>query len=116
MRIRITTQRMSLTDALDQLVHVRLQNALGRLAHRIEEANVSFEDVNGPRGGPGAQCRIKLLLRPRGEVNVSATAIRAGHALSAAAQRASRCVKSRIRRRWMLRRRTRSPVKLGSAA
>lgn len=116
MRIRITTQGMPRTDALQHLVQVRLQNALDRLTHRIAEATVTFEDVNGARGGPDVQCRIKLLLRPRGEVNVSATAIFAGHALSTAAQRASRCVTSRIRRRWMLRRRVRSPRKLDSAA
>ncbi len=116
MRILITTQKMPLTSALRELVQVRLQLALGRLAHRIQEASVSFEDVNGPRGGQDVECRIKLLLRPRGEVNVSAAAIFAGHALSAAAQRARRCVQSRIRRRWTLRRRSRVPLQMDSAA
>ena len=116
MRIQITTQNMSLTKALREFVHTRLQYALGRFAHRIQEAAVSFEDVNGPRGGPDVHCRIKLLLRPRGEVNVPAVAVFPGDALSRAAQRAARCVKSRTRRRWMLRRRLRDPLNFGSAA
>ncbi|MBP9034941.1 MAG: HPF/RaiA family ribosome-associated protein [Planctomycetota bacterium] len=116
MRIQITTQNMSLTNALRELVHTRLRHALGRFAHRIQDAAVSFEDVNGPRGGRDMQCRIKLLLRPRGEVNVSAVAVFPGAALSEAAQRACRCVRSRTRRRWMLRRRTRDALDVGSAA
>jgi len=107
MRIQITTQSMSLPSALRELVHTRLHNALGRLASRIDAAVVSFEDVNGPRGGPDIQCRIRLFLRPRGEVNVSAVAALPSTALSEAAERACRCVKSGTRRRWMLRRRSR---------
>ena len=75
MRIRITTQKMPLSDALRELVHTRVRYALDRFDHRIVEANVSFEDLNG-----------------------------------------SRCVKSRIRRRWTLRRRTRGSLNVGSAA
>ncbi len=116
MRIQITTQNMSLTAALRELVHTRLQFALGRFAHRIEEVAVNFEDVNGPRGGRDVHCRLKLLLRPRGALNVSAVALFPGAALSAAAQRAGRCVRSRTRRRWMLRRRTRDTLDVGSAA
>ena len=116
MRIQITTQAVPLTSTLRELVHTRLQYALGRFAHRIGDAAASFEDLNGPRGGPDVQCRIKLQLRPRGEVNVSAVAASPGAALSEAAQRASRCVKSRIRRRWMVRRRTRASFSVGSVA
>jgi len=113
MRIQITTQKMSLANTLREMVHTRLQHALGRLAQRIDEAVVSFEDVNGPRGGPDVQCRIRLFLRPRGEVNVAAMGASPSAALSEAAQRAGRCLNSRVRRRWMLRRRSResfSPV------
>ncbi len=116
MHIQITMQNMLLTNALRELVHTRLRFALGRFAHRIEVAAVSFEDMNGPRGGRDVQCRIRLLLRPRGEINVSAVAVFPGAALSEAVQRACRHVRSRTRRRWMLRRRTRDTLDVGSAA
>ena len=116
MRIQITTQKMSLSHALRELVHTRLNYTLGRLAQRIEAATVSFEDVNGPRGGPDVQCRVKLLLRPRGVVNVAAIAGSPGAALGEAAERAGRCVKSRVQRRWTLRRRVREPLTVDSVA
>jgi ribosome-associated translation inhibitor RaiA len=116
MRIRIATQNLSLTSGLRELVHTRMQFALGRFAHRIADVVVRFEDVNGPRGGPDLRCHVQLALRPRGEVNVSAVAGRPGAALSAAAQRACRCVRSRVRRRWMLRRRAREVRGTSSAA
>ncbi len=116
MRIQIRALKMPLTHALRELVHTRLHYALGRWAHRIEEASVSFEDVNGPRGGFDVKCRIKLRLRPRGEINVSATAVFPGAALSEAGQRAARCVTSDIQRRWAIRRRRRDRAGVESAA
>ncbi|HVP11058.1 MAG TPA: hypothetical protein VMV94_07705, partial [Phycisphaerae bacterium] len=44
-------------------------------------------------------CRIKLLLRPSGQVNVSAEAGSLTTALSAAALRAARCTESLVHRR-----------------
>lgn len=116
MRIEIIAQNMVLTDSLRELVHTRLHYAVGRLAHRIAALQVSFEDVNGPRGGVDVQCRIRVRLRPRGAVNVSATRVFPGAALGEAAQRAARCVKSRLRRRWMHRRRQPAALTVGSAA
>jgi ribosome-associated translation inhibitor RaiA len=115
MRIEITAQNMVLTDALRELVHTRLHYALGRLARRIAALQVSFEDVHGPRGGVDVECRIQVRLRPGGAVNVSATRDHPGAALGEAAQRAARCVKSRLRRRWMLRRRPQAVLTGGSA-
>lgn len=110
MRIHIATRNMSLTNAMRDFVHMRLRRALGRFARRITETAVTFEDMNGPRGGLDVHCRIRLVLRPHGEVNVSAMAAQAGAALSEASRRAVWCVKNRIRRRWRSRRRSRKSL------
>lgn len=107
MIIYIRTQNMSLTNAMRDFTHLRLRRMLSRFAHRITEMTVRFEDVNGPRGGLDVNCRIRLVLRQRGEVNVSGVAPEPGAALSEACERAIRCVRHRVRRRWSLRRRAR---------
>jgi len=107
MRIQIVARRFSQTSTLREMVELRLNQALGRVARRIAEATVSFEDLNGPRGGLDVQCRIKLRLDPRGEINVSAVAAEPSVALADAANRAERCLRTRTQRRRMQHRRSR---------
>jgi len=90
--------KVSPMDVLEELVQTRLGHALGRFGHRIERAAVTLEDMN-PGGGADIECRIKLLLRPSGEVNVSAEAGSLTTAVSAAAVRAARCTESLVHRR-----------------
>jgi hypothetical protein len=116
MRVQIVTEGVSLTQALVNQVLDRLKFALGRIDHCITEAVVRFEDVNGPRGGMDVHCRVKLMLIPRGEINVSAWAVSPGSALNEAAQRARRCVIARVRRRRTLRRRCRESLSVSPAA
>lgn len=109
MRIKIRTQDMSLTRGMEQLVYTRIHSALGRLSRRVNEVILSFEDVNGPRGGEDIHCRIRLFVQPRGEVYVSAIAATPGAALSKAVQRAERRLNSRIQRHRTRRRWSREP-------
>ena len=94
MKIQVITQKVLLADWLRELLERRIQRALGRFTHKINEAIVTFEDLNGPRGGMDIQCRLRLLLHPRGEINVSAVDATAYLALRDAAQRAKRQVKT----------------------
>lgn len=90
MRIRLITQNISLADWKRDLLQRRTERALARLAHRIESVSVSFEDLNGPRGGEDTQCRIRLQLLPRGEINASAVDTSAYLAFHGALQRVKR--------------------------
>jgi ribosome-associated translation inhibitor RaiA len=116
MRVQIVSEGISLSQALVNEAHDRLKFALGRFDHRITEAVVRFEDVNGPRGGRDVHCRVKLMLIPRGELNVSAWAVSSCSALNEAAKRARRCVIARVRRRRTLRRRSRESLSVNSVA
>ncbi len=104
MNIRVVT-RVPLLSVVQELVELRLGRVLGRLGQRVEQAAVTFEDQNGPRGGADILCRIWLRLQPRGEINVSALAASPGAALNVAAQRAGRCAQSSVRWPWTERRR-----------
>lgn len=72
----------------------RVRRALARFAHRIESATVCFEDLNEPRGGLDIQCRVRLLMLPRGEINTSAEERSAYLALHSAIQRSKRRVRT----------------------
>jgi hypothetical protein len=104
MNIQVVT-RVPLWSWAQELAQLRLGRVLHRLGQRVAQATVTFEDRNGPRGGPDILCRIWLRLQPSGEVNVSAVAASPGAALREAAQRAGRCAESSVRRSWTARRR-----------
>jgi putative sigma-54 modulation protein len=73
METQVVTRGLTLTAAQDELINRRLQFGLGRFARRIRRVDVTFSDVNGPKGGNDIQCRIKLLLHRKGELVVSDT-------------------------------------------
>lgn len=48
----------------------RIVFAVDRFADRIRRMDVTFEDVNGPRGGVDVKCHVHLVLRDGGDVDV----------------------------------------------
>ncbi|HBC63522.1 MAG: HPF/RaiA family ribosome-associated protein [Planctomyces sp.] len=60
MRIQIVEDGVSLKSAQREFVERRLLFAFNRFDERIRQIVVSFSDVNGPRGGPGLQCRLNV--------------------------------------------------------
>lgn len=75
-----------------------LKSALGRFARRIQAIEVWLEDVNGPRGGADTRCRIKVRLRPRGQVMATSQATNEWIATSNAAFQAATLIDSRVKR------------------
>lgn len=94
MKTQVISQKVMLTGWMRELVERRIKRALHRFTHKIEEVIVTFEDLNGPRGGMDIQCRLRLLLHPRGEINVTAVDTTPYLALGDAAQRAKQLVKT----------------------
>lgn len=60
MRMQIVEDGVSLTTAQREFVERRIMFAFNRFDERIRQIVVSFADVNGPRGGPGLQCRLNV--------------------------------------------------------
>jgi hypothetical protein len=80
--------------------HVRalLGRRLGRFATHIERATVRVEDVNGPRGGVDAVCRIQLTVSGRPPVLVERNALDALTALKRSATAAAQAMDRSIGR------------------
>lgn len=90
MQVRIITPNTRVDSWKREFLETRVRRALGRFAKQVDSVAVSFADLNGPRGGIDTQCRMRLLMRPRGEINVSAIAASISSALKGAIRRAKR--------------------------
>lgn len=111
MRLDIRRRGVKVTEKLRTYLKERLRLALSRFGRRIDLVRVYLRDVNGPRGGPGKQCRIVVELPPRGRVIVTGadTDIRA--AITGTASRAGFAVKRHVKRRRARRRPPRRHVR-----
>lgn len=75
------------------LVHTRLEFALGRFSGRVRSLTVRLKDLNGPKGGPDKQCQIAVRLEyPRRVILIEDVDEVPEVAVSRAAERASRAV------------------------
>ena len=103
--IRVDGLRLDEGDR--EYIRRRLGEKLGRHAKSVERVTVRLRDVNGPRGGVDAQCRIKVVLNglPSVVVEQRATAFRP--ALTEALADAERTVRRALQRRRM------RPVRVG---
>lgn len=57
-----TRSRVPLEAAERRTIEQRLRKALAPFGTRIERASIRLQDVNGPRGGMGLKCTIKVVL------------------------------------------------------
>lgn len=62
MQVEIRSRSAELDAVQTEWVRRRLDFALARFGSRIRKVAVTFEDLNGPRGGVDQKCRIDLQL------------------------------------------------------
>ena len=96
MRIAVQSRGFSLTDALDNHVHRRLDFTLARGARRVRSVGVRLSDLNGPRGGVDKRCLIEIRLDGLPVVVVEDTQADLYTAIDRAATRAGRTVMRRL--------------------
>ncbi|HVJ22229.1 MAG TPA: HPF/RaiA family ribosome-associated protein [Polyangiaceae bacterium] len=77
---------------------------LGKVASHIESVTVSFEDVNGRRGGVDTSCRIKVVLSHMASVLVEELGFDAAEAFDRAATRVEQAVRGHLDRARTVRR------------
>lgn len=76
-----------------ELLHTRLDFALGRFNGRVRSLTVQLKDLDGPRGDVDKQCLIALRLdRPRRVIVIEDVDTDEAAAISRAAERAARAV------------------------
>jgi putative sigma-54 modulation protein len=90
MRVRIASRSLEIDPDLREHVQRRIGFALGRFATRIRQVEVDLEDLNGPRGGVDAGCRVRVSLLPSGELRVTGTEVTARQSADRTIDRAAR--------------------------
>lgn len=103
MRVLIHPRSFPADRELRARIDEVLATALAPVRSHLEWVDLYLTDVNGPRGGPDRQCRVVAHLRT-GPVVVTRTGRDPVAAVTAAAARCRRLVRSRLTRRRQLRR------------
>ena len=88
-----------------EFVTQQAERKLGRFEGRIREADITIDDVNGPKGGSDIRCLIRARLNRLPDVVIEETAGTVGAALHAL-DRAVQAVTRSIDKRRSLRRRS----------
>lgn len=63
MMVQLNDGRIKTTPAMLGFVRAHIGRALQRFEPRITRVDVSFRDLNGPRGGIDKECEIRAQLR-----------------------------------------------------
>lgn len=98
MRIQILGDHLALTQEITDYATRRLETALGKFDHRLEDVTMRVSDVNGPRGGTDKRCRVEVqFVRLGGEpIHIDETQEDLYAAIDATAARAKTAVVRRI--------------------
>jgi len=98
MEIQILARNIDLTDAQNEFIERRVQYALCRFSTEVRTVQVTISDINGPRGGTDVLCRVKLVLKKKGEVLAGDTDASVEAAIANVADRAARSLARQLDR------------------
>lgn len=70
MRTEIQSSDLALTPGLRRYIKRRLGYALGRHGDQLQQVSLWLSDVNGPRGGQGKRCLMRIRLAGEPDVVV----------------------------------------------
>ncbi len=98
MEIRILARNISLTPDQSELIERRVRFELSRFSSRVRTLHVTLSDVNGPKGGSDVLCRIKVLLKGKGEVLSGDVDVSVPAAIANVADRAARAIARHLER------------------
>ncbi len=104
MRVRLRTVHVAVRPEMRKELDHRIEAVLARHERRIEAAEVSIVDLNGPRGGPDKQCRLRVKLHPRGRLYLQETDADVSVAVDRALERLVTALTRVVERRRDLRR------------
>jgi putative sigma-54 modulation protein len=99
MQFEIHSQNVRISQPLRVHIERRLNFALERFAMRIAKVSVSVGDLNGPKGGIDKRCRVAIVLAPSTMIVMEAQDSNIYVAIDRVADKAGRCVGSRLKRR-----------------
>jgi ribosome-associated translation inhibitor RaiA len=99
MLVKLQSHGVDLARVLERQVERRLRLVLGASAACVRRATVDLHDVDGPHGGAGQRCSVRVALSPSGSVRTEATDPDLLIALERAADRARRSIRRAVERR-----------------
>ncbi len=98
MQIQLRSRGSSVTDAMRTWTERRVLFALGQFSGRVRTVRVTLTDENGPRGGVDQRCVMEARVDGAGPVMSEVMDPDLYAAVSRAADRLSRCVRSTLDR------------------
>jgi ribosome-associated translation inhibitor RaiA len=99
MKITIRRQQKVADDDFTDKVRRRLRFVLSRFASSIHSISVSFDDLNGPKGGIDMRCVVNVKLSTSGEVVIQGEAEQPLAALNYCLARAERTINRKLEKR-----------------
>jgi hypothetical protein len=92
MKLTIRARHLHLTQELHEQIRRRIYFAFDRSALAIRAVDVSLTDINGPKGGPDKQCRVRVRGRGLPGIVIEHVGVDPLATMSLAADRAARAV------------------------
>lgn len=86
----MTCRNVALTEVQTEYVRHRLWLALGRFESRIRSVRVTLTDVDGPEDGSDILCRLKVILKEKGDIIVGDIDVSVEAAVANVAHRGAR--------------------------
>lgn len=99
MRLELHVKGIEATQRLRDYIETKLQLALGRFSHRVQDVQVRLVDVNGPKGGEDIQCHVLANLGSAGVLKIEETRVNPFQAVAHASKRVRHSLSRRLSRR-----------------
>lgn len=98
MDFQILDRNVGITADQQENIERCLQFAFDRFSSHIRSIDVSFSDVNGPKGGDDLQCRVKIVFHGKGDLVVVGKGVSVEAVAAETGDRAVLSVSRRIER------------------
>ena len=98
MEVNILDRNVGITSKQREIVERSLHYAFDQFEEHIRIVDVSFNDLNGPRGGNDIRCRLKVSLHRSGEMVVEGTGASVESVAAETSEQASHAVSKLVDR------------------
>lgn len=95
MRIDIQTKELKLGQTFKQALKVKIRKLFQRNGADIRQINITFKDVNGPKGGDDKLCKVNVFVKGQ-HILVSARESTAYKAAASAIKKANAALNKRF--------------------
>jgi putative sigma-54 modulation protein len=96
--VNILDRNVGITSSQQEHIERCIDFAFDRFSSLIRTVDVSFSDMNGPKGGEDLQCRMKIVLEGKGDLVVEGKGVSVESVVAETADRAALAVSRRLDR------------------